>query len=44
MPASARRATNGEDVAGAALGDDVEQRDELVLGHETQRLAHAGRP
>ena len=30
-----------EHVAGAPLGDEVEQREVLVLGHEAQRVAHA---
>ena len=30
-----------EDVGGAPLGDDVEERDELVFGHEAERVAHA---
>ena len=31
----------GEHVAGATLGDEVEQREELVLRHEAERVAHA---
>ena len=41
MPGVGQPRDSGEHVAGAPLGDEVEQREILVLRHEPERVAHA---